>query len=226
MENNQAQQQQESANNNNSEPAETVDKDAIIADLQAQFEAVKRKSDELLGEAKQAKIKAREAAEAREQAKLEKAKKDGDFEQLLKSSENERSALKLELEQLKGNISKEKITSHAMKVATELADGANAELLSEFIAKRIKYVDNDIKVLDSTGQLTVSTLEELKNEFQGNEKFKALIRGSKSSGGGAPGSNASSASDKANTVITRQQFDVMSQKDRASFFKEGGKVTD
>lgn len=204
-----------------------AEKEAIIADLQSQFTAVKSKSDELLNEAKQAKLKAREAAEAREAARLEKAKKEGDFEQLLKSSENERNSLMEQLNSLKSNISQEKIKTYSMQLATELADGANAELLSEFVAKRIKYTDEGIKVLDNTGNLTVSSLEDLKNEFLSNEKFKALLRGTKSSGGGAPGSNASSASNNSKVkVIDRTTFDAMSHFDRASFFKDGGKVVD
>ena len=206
--------------------AQLAERDSMITELKSQFEAVKRKSDELLTEAKQAKNKAREAASSREQAKLDKAKKDGDFEQLLKSSENERTTLKQELDNLRNNVSVEKINNHSMKVAAELADGANAELLAEFISKRMKFVDNDIKVLDSTGNLTVSSLEDLKNEFQSNDKFKSLLRGTKSSGGGAPGSSASSASEKANKTIDRPTFDTMSQFDRAAFFKDGGKIVD
>ena len=72
-------------------------RDAIIADLQAQFSAVKGKSDELLSEAKMAKQKARDAAESRERAKLDKARQEGDFEQLLKSSESERNNLNEQL---------------------------------------------------------------------------------------------------------------------------------
>ena len=86
---------EENIENNSSEEsvdyaAQIKEKDAIISDLQSQFNAVKNKADQLLDETKKAKAKARQEAEAKELAALEKAKKDGDYEQLLKSSESER----------------------------------------------------------------------------------------------------------------------------------------
>lgn len=200
-----------------------LEKDALIQDLQSQFEAVRGKSNELLDEAKKAKTQAREASQAKEQAKIEKAKKDGDFQQLLKSSENERAQLKASLEELTDRISSEKVRSSAMTIASELADGPNAELLSEFISKRIKYVDNDVKVLDEKGNLTVSSLTDLKAEFINSEKYKSLLRGTKSSGGGAPGSTVSGAN--TGTEIKRSEFDTMRLQDRDSFMSKGGRVS-
>jgi predicted nuclease with TOPRIM domain len=137
------------------------DKDSIIEDLKNQLNSLRGKTEELLGETKKAKAKAREEMEAKERAKLEKAKKEGDFEQLLKSSENERKSLSDRLNDLQGKISSEKLRTESLKLAGELADGANAELLSEFIAKRLKYTDDGMRVLDHNGDLTVSSAEDL-----------------------------------------------------------------
>jgi chromosome segregation ATPase len=200
------------------------DKDAMIQDLQSQFTAVKGKADELLDEAKKAKSKAREATSAKEQAKVDKAKRDGDFEQLLKSSETERTTLKSELEDLRGRVSKEKVKSVSMQIASEMADGTNAELLSEFIAQRIKHVDGDTKVLDKSGALTVSSLDELKNEFLSSDRYKSLLRGTKSSGGGAQGSNHKDGS--ASKVMDRAKFDTLSTRDRADHMASGGTLID
>lgn len=213
-------------NNEVSIEQQLADKDAKFLDLQSQFDAIKNKSDELLSETKRAKQKARDAADAREQSKLEKAKKDGDFEQLLKSSEGERLALTEQLNSLKNNISSEKIKTHSMKMASDLADGSNAELLSEFISKRIKYTDDGIKVLDSHGALTVSSLDDLKNEFTSDAKYKSLLRGTKSTGGGASGTKSSGASGNSVKTIDRATFDTMTHMDRAAFFKDGGKIVD
>jgi predicted nucleic acid-binding Zn-ribbon protein len=192
-------------------------------DLQTQFTAVKNKSEELLTETKAAKQKAREASDAREATKLEKARKDGDYEQLLSSSEAERKTLKEQLETLTNRVSHEKVNSVSLKVAGELADGSNAEIMSEFISKRIKLVDGEVKVLDSSGNLTVSTIDDLKNEFIGSDKFKSLLRGTKSNGGGASGSKSTSDSSK---QISRSQFDSLSQSDRMKFSLDNGKVVD
>lgn len=193
------------------------------ADLQTQFTAVKNKSDELLTETKAAKQKAREAADAREATKLEKARKDGDYEQLLSSSEAERKSLKGQLETLTNKVSSEKVNSVSLKIAGELADGSNAEIMSKFISERVKLVDGEIKVLDNSGNLTVSTIDDLKNEFISSDKFKSLLRGTKSNGGGASGSKSTTNGSK---QISRAQFDNMNQQDRMKFSLDNGKVVD
>lgn len=201
----------------------TLNKDDIIADLQKQLESVKNKSDELLSETKKAKQKAREEAEAKEQARLERAKKEGDFEQLLKSSEKQRTELHEQLEALRGKVSSEKIKTESLKLAAELADGHNAEILSEFIARRLKYTDDGLKVLDSNGELTVSRIEDLKNEFTNSEKYRSLLRGNKSSGGGAQGSGNSVPTTK---QISRHSFDKMEPSAQMKHIKSGGTVVD
>ncbi len=194
-----------------------------LADITAQFQAVKSKNEELLNEAKAAKNKAREAAEEAERRKLEKAAKEGDYKQLLESSEKERTALSERLNELTGRISSEKTRNEAMRIAAELADGPNAEILSEFVARRIKYTEEGVKVLDASGNLTVSTLDQLKQEFSSNEKFKSLLRGNKASGGGATGSTGSAGAEK---TITRERFDSLSAKQKMDAVKSGTKVID
>ena len=200
-----------------------TEKDAMLKDMQQQFDAVKSKADELLDETKKAKAKAREEADAAEQARIEKATKNGDFEQLLKSSEQQRKDLEDKLHALNNKVGTEKTRSESMRLASELADGANAELLSEFIGKRIKYTDEGLKVLDQNGDLTVSSLDDLKREFESSEKFKALIRGNKSSGGGAAGDGGRASSQ---AKIERAQFDRMDAVQRMEFMKKGGTLTD
>lgn len=197
-----------------------AEKEAVIQDLQTQFGAVKSKADQLLDETKKAKAKAREEAEAKERAEKERAQKNGDFEQLLKSSEKERQTLAEQLQQLNNKISAEKTRSESMRLASELADGANAEILSEFISKRIKYTDEGLKVLNEHGELTVSSLEHLKSEFEGSEKFKSLLRGNMSSGGGAVGAGNSVAKKE----ITMAEFQTMAPTSQREFIAKGGSI--
>jgi chromosome segregation ATPase len=201
-----------------------------VDELQAQIESLtnerdsmKSKMDELLGEAKRAKSQRREAEEAARLAAEEKAKKAGDFEQLHKSSEEARAKLQQELEDLRNGIANEKRSNEAMRIAGGLAEGANAEILSRFIAERLKYTDEGIKVLDESGQLTVSTVEDLTNEFRNNAKFSALLKGNQSSGGSATGGNSSGAAGK---TMTRADFDNLSAEKRMEFIKSGGKTVD
>lgn len=200
-----------------------------LEDLQAQvkaFEAEKAKilanRDEVLGELKTFKQKAREAEEAAEAARKEKLQKEGDHEQLYKSSEAEREKLANQLQELQNNIYQEKVGNQAMKLAAEMADGYNAELLAEQIQKRLKYTDDGVKVTDASGELTVSSLDDLKAEFKNSERFQALLRGNQASGGGAPGGKGGAD----HKQVTRSQFDSMDHAKRSKFVKDGGKVID
>lgn len=199
-----------------------AEKDILLKDIQSQFEAVKGKADQLLDETKKAKAKARQETESAELANIEKAKKNGDFEQLLKSSESQRKELEDRLVALNTKIGSEKTNTAALKLAAELADGANAELLSEFISKRIQYTDKGLKVLNEQGELTVSTLDELKREFESSDKYKSLIRGNQSSGGSAIGDGGSASGQSS---VQRSQFDSMSSDKQIEFMKSGGKIT-
>lgn len=164
-------------------------RDTEVSSMQA-------KLDELLGETKKAKAKAKEEADLAAKALADKALKDGDFEQLLKSSETEREKAASELLALRANIQSEKVNSEAMRLASELADGHNAALLSEFISRRLKYTDDGYRVLDAKGELTISTIDDLKTEFEKGERYQSLIRGNQASGGGALGGKGSAVNKK------------------------------
>jgi len=200
--------------------AQLAEQTAKIEDIEKQRVALLSKNEELLNETKKAKTKAREEAEAKSAAEKEKAEKAGEFEQLYKSSEKERQSLREELQNLYSNIGKEKTWNEAMKIASEFADGYKAELLAEKIQPRMRWTEDGLKVVDASGALTVSTQEDLKNEFANNEKYHFLFRGNKSSGGGASGGGKVSDSG----TISRSDFNELSQIEKAKFFKSGGKI--
>ena len=192
-----------------------------LADLSSQNAAMKAKTEELLGETKAAKTKAREIEAAAEAERNRLATEKGDFEQLFKSLEGKYSALQNDHDGLQSKIATEKRDNAALKIATELADGTNAELLSEFISRRLKYTDEGIKVTDQAGSLTVSSLDDLKKEFAGDARFSALLKGNQSSGGGAAGgANGGGAAKE----ITRSEFNGLNPVEASKFMKEGGKV--
>ena len=195
----------------------------------AQFDALTAENakmrghmDTLLGETKKSKALAKQQADDAAQLANDKAKRDGDFEQLYNSSTEQSNGYKSELETLRGSISKSNTNREAMNLAVQLADGYNAELLSEKIALRLKYTDEGVKVLDSNGQLTVSTIDDLKTEFSNNERYASLLKGNQSSGGGAVGGKNSSAGGK---LLTRAEFEKMNPSTKMEFIKSDGKIT-
>jgi hypothetical protein len=192
--------------------------DALVSDNAK----MKGHMDTLLGETKTAKALVKQQTEDATNLANEKAKKDGDFEQLYNSSTEQANGYKSELETLRGSISASNTNREAMSLAMQLADGFNAELLSEKIALRLKYTEEGVKVLDANGQLTVSTVEDLKAEFSNNERYASLLKGNQSSGGGAVGGKNSGAAGK---LLTRAEFDAMNPTKKMEFIKSDGKLT-
>lgn len=196
---------------------------AQLAALQAERDAVLAKNNELLGEVKKFKSTARETAAQLEAEARAKAEAEGNYQQLYESSEKERSTLQEQLESMNASIQKKEISQASFKLASELADGANIDLLSEFVMRRLKFTDEGIKVTDEAGNLTVSSLDDLKNEFKGSARYASLIKGNQSSGGGAAGGSEGGGAAK---VKTRAEFDALTQPQRLEFVKSGGKVKD
>ena len=94
-------------------------------------------------------------------------------------------------------------------------------MLAAQIQSRLSLVDGEIRVLDGTGNLTVSTIEELTSSIKAEYPF--LVDGSQAAGGGAIG-NSSGAGDS--KTVSRTDFDGMTQTTRMSFIKSGGKIID
>nr|WP_237544153.1 hypothetical protein [Pseudomonas syringae]MBL3836821.1 hypothetical protein [Pseudomonas syringae pv. theae] len=123
----------------------------------------------------------------------EAAKARGDFEQLFTSSEQALAAERAKLAELTSTIERRDLSSAASKVATGIADGENAEILAEFIQRRLKVVEGQVKVTDAQGNLTIATLDDLAKEFELTPRYAALVRGTQANGGGATGGKGGGA---------------------------------
>ena len=189
---------------------------------QQDVSGLKKKVDELLSEKKAAQQKAREAEEQAKREAEEKLKKANDYEQLYASSESEREKAATELQELKATIERQSISQQATEIASGLTkDTARAKLLTEQIQSRLSLVDGEVRVLDTTGNLTVSTVEELTSSIKADYPF--LVDGSQDAGGGAIGGSSGAGDSK---TVSRSDFERMSHVDRSKFFKSGGKIID
>lgn len=146
---------------------------------------LKSQLDTLLTEKKAEQAKRKEAEELVKREAEEKAKREGDYKQLFESSQAATAQWQEKFTALQQQIEQGSISQTAIKAATDIADGANAEILAEFLTRRLKMVDGQVKVTDVAGNLTVSTIEQLKEEFKNDSRWSSLVRGSQSSGGGA-----------------------------------------
>jgi len=192
-----------------------------IADplVEETVKGLKSKNSELLG-----KLKSQEAEVQDIQSKLAKTKnKAGDeteLQQLNKALEDKVNSLSATIEEMNQNALKQQIGSEAGRMAAKLTkDVSKANLLQQQIAARLTMIEGQIRVTDESGQLTVSSMDELEGSIKSAYPF--LIDGSQAQGGGAIRSES-----KAQTKleINRADFDAMSQSKRAEFVKSGGKV--
>jgi len=181
---------------------------------------LKRKIDELLTEKKTVQQKALEAEELARQETAEKLRKANDFEQLYNSSESERQKAADELATLKANLQQQQVEGQASKVAASLTkDAARANLLSQQISSRLSLVDGEVRVLDTNGNLTVSSVEELTQSIKAEYPF--LVDGSQAAGGGATGGSSGAGDTK---QVSRSDFDAMDSVKRMKYIKSGGKI--
>lgn len=184
---------------------------------------LRAKADELLAEKKEAQRKAKEAAEKLAKEAEEKAKAENNYEQLYQSRTKEAETLKAELEKMQSSMKAEKINGEAGRIAASLTkDPAKAALLGEKLAQRLTLTDDGLKVLDDQGQLTVSSLDELKAQV--STQYAFLVDGSQAKGGGATGARGGAVADV--KEMKRSDFEALDPQKRMEFAKSGGKLTD
>lgn len=179
-------------------------------------DGLKSKNTELLGEMK----KERELRtqleeqlanfEAQKQQEIEKAhKKNGDVEALEKSYLEKIAKLEKlsgEKEQaLQKQIYDLTVGQTATTIAAELALKGSASVLLPHIQNRLTLDENQkVRVLDLQGNISVLTLDDLKQEFRANDAFKPLIAGTYGQGSGAVGSSNKPSSMKRSEMSAEQ----------------------
>ena len=194
---------------------------AIDAKLGEETSGLKSKVDELLAEKKRVQQEREEARSQAKQQAEEKAKAENDYKQLFESQKEEANTLRGKLEEMNASIAKQKVSSEAGKIAAQMTkDTQRAALLQKEISQRLTIVDDQIRVTDDSGQLTVSTLDDLASNIKSSYPF--LVDGTQANGGGAARSEG--RAEERVKEISRAEFDQMDQGQRAEFFKAGGAV--
>lgn len=164
--------------------------------LKAEIDRLRKHNETLLSE-KKAETEKRKAEQAQKDKQAEElARKKGDFETLEKSYQDKIVSLEQQISDIQAERNHDLIKSQSAKMAGQLSSNAhNQEILQMLIEKRLTADNGQVKVTDGNGNLTISTLDELVNEFKNGGKFDALIDGTKASGTGATGQVGKSAND-------------------------------
>lgn len=175
-----------------------VDYKALYEQAQVDLQALAAKKDELLTETKKAKSAYKELEMGVQQKANQEAKDNGDYERLLKNLEQERDQAFEELKAFKGNMRQEKINNSALKIASDLkARPESAEILGDYVARELS------NLADEHGMVSETAINAVKNQFLKDDRFKPLLQGSLSNGGGAVGGKSSAL----NVVkMTRSEF--------------------
>jgi hypothetical protein len=205
--------------------------DEIKGKLEQQFKSyldettkgLKANNDALLAEKKKAQEAAEQASRQAQAEAEEKLKAKNDYKQLFESQQQEAQKLRQELDGMMTQAKQAKINAEAARIAASLTkDVGRLKLLQKEVGQRLTLVDDQIRVVDESGQLTVSTLDELTSRIKADYPF--LIDGSQATGGGAARSSGGAGS--GDKTITRVDFDSMRPVERAKYMQSGGRVTD
>lgn len=189
--------------------------------IEKEVQGLKSKNDEILHERTllQEKIAETEAKAKRQQE--EKLREDNDYKQLFEAQKQESDTLRKTIEQMNKAAVDQKVQGEAAKIAGTLTkDLDKAKLLQKEISGRLTLVDNEVRVTDETGQLTVSSLDELTTTIRDNYPF--LVDGSQAQGGGAV--RAIGGADSRSKQMSRAEWEDLGHAQRAAFFREGGKI--
>lgn len=196
-------------------------KDAFKSYQPEDVSGLKNKANTILTEKKAAEARAAELEAKIKNLKVSDPDKGSDkLQSQLEDAMNQLVEQRNAYSALQNEVKQSKIYGEASKLAASLTkDTRRANLLSEKIGARLDIDGDKIVVLDSNGNHTVSSLDDLKASIKQDYDF--LVDGSSAAGGGAEGGSGGAAKTK---QISRSEFDKMGHPERASFFKDGGTV--
>ena len=201
---------------------ETLDK-TLEEKVAEEVAGLKAKNDELLAEKKAAQ-RAKDELDAKARAEKERyAQENGQYQELYESQKQEADGLRKKIEEMNQHALRQQVKSEATKLANSLTkDVAKAKLLEEKLSQRLTLMEGEIRVTDDSGQLTVSSIDDLVGSVKTD--FPFLVDGIQATGGGATRSQG--RADVGFREMSRSEFDGMLQADRAKFLRDGGKIFD
>lgn len=164
----------------------------LTAKVEEETAGLKAKLDELLGETKTAKQRARELEEAQAAEAEARAKEKGEFKELYEREQKAKEELAEKYADFAKRIQMKEIESAASSIAAELTrDTKRAELLRKEISQFTRHTDEGVKF--EMGGVEVDRSKVLAYI---TDNYPFLVDGSGATGGGAAGGNSGGATKK------------------------------
>lgn len=199
------------------EEVKTYTADEVAAMIEEKTSGLKAKVDELLGESKSAKAKARELEELKNKQEEEGLRQREEFKTLYEREQAAKKELAEKYEQTTKRVQLKEIDAAASSVAGELTrDTKRAELLKKEVAQYARYTDDG--VIFEMGGVQVDRAKVVEHI---ESSYPFLIDGKGSTGGGATGAVKSGGA----VTMTRSDFDNLAPFAKSEFIRKGGKIT-
>lgn len=190
--------------------------DEVEARLAETTSGLKSKVEELLGESKSAKQKARELEERQAAEAEARAKEKGEFKELYEREQKAKAELAEKYSTFEKRIQQKEVEAAALSLAAEKTrDAKRMELIKKEVAQFAKYTDDGVKF--EMGGVEVDKAKVLEH-IETNYPF--LVDGNNSTGGGATGARTGGAVKE----IARADFEKKSPGEQSDYIRAGGKV--
>lgn len=180
--------------------------DEMKAAVEKETGGLKAKLDELLGETKTAKQRARELEEAQTAAEEERQREKGEFKSLYEREQQAKKELADKFSEFQSKAQRQEISLEAQRLAGQLSkDRDRSELLAEKVAQLAKHTDAGVRF--EIGGVEVEhdkVLAHLKS------KYPFLVDASGVTGGGAPNNMGGGAADT-NPFAKGESFNLTEQ---------------
>ena len=187
--------------------------DEVRAQIEKETGGLKSKLEELLGEAKTAKQKARELEELQQQEAEARAKEKGEFKELYEREQKAKAELAEKYEGFAKRIQQKEVEGAAQSIASELTrDTKRAELLRKEISQFAKYTDEGVKF--EMGGVEVDRAKVMTHI---SDNYPFLIDGSGASGGGASGSKSNGGAVKKFNEYTGAELSAIRKDNPAEY---------
>ena len=185
--------------------------------------ALKRAKDREAQRRKELEAEKKELEDRLSEIEGDDARKKGDIDTLEKSWNGKLEAQKTEYEQKLGSrdafIKQSLVDAKAMELASKISTSP-ALILPHIKARLSVDTEGDefkTRVLDSNGQPSASTLEDLANEFVANKDFASIIKAGQANGSGANNGNQHPNRDGATNTDKDKDLSTLSPSEMAAY---------